>query len=521
MFPINVGVGGPPDASANGIKTFGIPTCTAKVRMHCIPISLRFALVLMAVPASPARSAEWFQNTQPSKQVRRLIEVFASAADNGLDPEDYHASEWIARTMRATRQEDDALNRTFTSDAERYTGDLRFGRIPARTPEICAEIEKIVSALAISADPRVVLNGLDPPFPAYRRTLKVLEQYRRLARAGDGQPIPPPAGSRREGDHWSGFQEVERRLRFFGDLPEGGELTDAVRRFQMRHGLATTGAIDRATVLAMNVPVAYRIRQIELTLERWRWAPRSFSYPPIVVNIPQFELRAFDEVNRTALRMKVVVGRALGHRTPVFQAEMKYVIFNPWWEVPPSIAKRELAPQFGRSAGELRKDNYEVVRRDGSLVTREAVPTDVLERIRSGEFRVRQAPGARNALGSVKFIFPNSHNVYLHGTPTTELFSRTRRDFSHGCIRVEHPEELAKWVLRQRPEWTAERIHDGMSNGRTTTVTLSHAIPVLIVYGTAIVPESGEAHFLQDIYGLDATLDNQLHELKMRRTDGL
>ncbi len=475
---------------------------------YCIPISLHLALVLIVVPALPAKPAVWFQNGVASRQTRSLIEAFANAADKGLDREDYHASHWIAPVAGATKQNDDALNRAFTADAERYTGDLRYGRIPARTSQMCAEIEGIVSALAISGDARGLLNSLDPPFPAYRRTVKALEQYRRLAQADDGQRI------------FGSTQEVERRLRFFGDLQEGGQLTGAIRCFQARHGLAITGAVDRATVVAMNVPVAHRVRQIELTLERWRWAPRSFSYPPIIVNIPEFELRALDEQNRTALHMKVVVGRALGHRTPVFEAEMQYVIFNPWWEVPPSIARRELAPQFARSADGLRKNSYEVVRRDGSLVTRQSVSADVLQGIRSGEYRIRQAPGAKNALGSVKFIFPNAHNVYLHGTPATELFARTRRDFSHGCIRVERPEELADWVLRQRPEWTAERVHDGMTNGRTLAVTLSRPIPVLIVYGTAIVPESGEVHFLGDIYGLDATLDNQLRELKKQRLFG-
>ncbi len=484
---------------------------------YWISISIRLVLVLLAVLPAPGRRDVWFKNGQPTRQARSLIEAFATAADAGLDPEDYHASNWTAPTIAVNRQNDDVLNRAFTADAQRLIGDLRYGRIPARTLAMCANVERILSALAISADPRSLLNSLDPPFPAYRRTLNALEQYRCLAQADGGQKIPMPPRSIHEGDEWSGLQGVRRRLRLLGDLPETGQLTDAIRCFQARHGLAITGAVDRATVLAMNAPVAHRIRQIELTLERWRWAPRSFSYPPIVVNIPEFELRGLDEHNRTALQMKVVVGRALGHRTPVFEAEMQYVIFNPWWEVPPSIARRELAPQFARSADALRRNNYEVVRRDGSLVTRQSISPNVLEGIRSGEYRVRQAPGARNALGAVKFIFPNAHNVYLHGTPATELFSRTRRDFSHGCIRVEHPEELAEWVLRQRPEWTAESIHDAMTSRRTLTVHLSRPIPVLIVYGTAIVPESGEVHFMDDIYGLDAALDNQLRELKEQR----
>src|SRR5581483_9566173 len=283
---------------------------------YWISISVRLALVLLAVPPAPTRRDVWFQNGQPKSETRSLIEAFATAADAGLDPEDYHASNWTAPIIPVNRQNDDVLNRAFTADAQRYIGDLRFGRIPARTPEMCADIDKIVSALAMSADPRSLLNSLDPPFPAFRRSLKVLEQYRRLAQTDDGQKIPVPPRPVREGYEWSGFAGVRSRLRLLGDLPEGGQLTEAIRCFQARHGLAITGAIDRATVLAINVPVAHRVRQIELTLERWRWAHRSLPYPPIVVNIPEFELRALDENNRTALQMKVVVGRALGHRTP-------------------------------------------------------------------------------------------------------------------------------------------------------------------------------------------------------------
>jgi murein L,D-transpeptidase YcbB/YkuD len=294
-----------------------------------ISISVRLALVLLAVLPASNRRDIWFQNGQPTRGARSLIEAFATAADAGLDPEDYHASNWRAPKMAARGQNDDVVNEAFTADAQRYIGDLRFGRIPARTSEMCAEIEKIVSALAISADPRSLLNSLDPPFPAFRRSLKVLEQYRRLAQADDGQKIPAPSRPVREGDEWSAFEAVRRRLRLLGDLADGGQLTDAIRCFQARHGLAITGAVDRATVLALNVPIAHRIRQIELTLERWRWAHRSFPHPPIVVNIPEFELRALDEHNRPALQMKVVVGRALGDRTPVFEAEMRYVIFNP------------------------------------------------------------------------------------------------------------------------------------------------------------------------------------------------
>jgi murein L,D-transpeptidase YcbB/YkuD len=234
---------------------------------YWISISVRLALVLLAVLPASTRRDIWFQNGQPTRGAQSLIEAFTTGADAGLDPEDYHASNWTTPKIAIRRQNDDVLNEAFTADAQRYIGDLRFGRIPARTSEMRAEIDKIVSALTISADPQSLLNSLDPPFPAFRRSLKVLEQYRRLAQTDGGQKIPVPSRPVREGDEWSGFDGVRRRLRLLGDLPEAGQLTDAIRCFQSRHGLAMTGAVDRATVLAMNVPVAHRVRQIELTLE--------------------------------------------------------------------------------------------------------------------------------------------------------------------------------------------------------------------------------------------------------------
>jgi murein L,D-transpeptidase YcbB/YkuD len=208
----------------------------------------------------------------------------------------------------------------------------------------------------------------------------------------------------------------------------------------------------------------------------------------------------------TDLEMKVVVGKAYHHQTPVFAAEMNQVIFRPYWNVPSSIQRAELVPKIEGDSSYLAKNRYEVVTPENTVVTNGIVDADTLAQLRSGKLRIRQTPGPENSLGLVKFLFPNEHDVCLHATPAMELFSRSRRDFSHGCIRVEKPRQLAAWVLRNQPEWTPDRIADAMNGEKTIPVNLDQPIPVLIVYATAVVLKSGEVRFFEDIYGLDAQL---------------
>jgi murein L,D-transpeptidase YcbB/YkuD len=201
------------------------------------------------------------------------------------------------------------------------------------------------------------------------------------------------------------------------------------------------------------------------------------------------------------------VGRAMRGQTPVLAEEMKYVIFWPYWNVPPSILRKEIVPKIAKDPGYLQKEDLEVVTYSGQLVTDGAVSEDVLSQLRAGKLMVRQKPGPKNALGLIKFIFPNNDNVYLHSTPAPQLFSKERRDFSHGCIRVEDPKKLAEWVLRNNPGWTRERIEAAFAAQKQEQVNLTHPIPVLLVYGTAIVKENGQVFFFDDIYGYDKAME--------------
>ena len=241
--------------------------------------------------------------------------------------------------------------------------------------------------------------------------------------------------------------------------------------------------------------------QLELTLERWRWIQRSFAQPPIVVNIPEFRVRAYDSDMRVALSMKVIVGGAYHRKTPVFENEISSVIFRPYWNIPPSIQHNEIAPAMRRDSKYLEKHGYEIVHGEG------------------GGVRIRQRPGDQNALGLIKFSLPNVHDVYLHGTPAQSLFDRPRRDFSHGCIRVEDPVALAVWVLRRILVGHARRSKPPCNGSMTLSVAVIHPIPVLIVYGTGFAAEDGGVYFLPDIYNEDAALLAALRKLTVLRQE--
>jgi L,D-transpeptidase YcbB len=225
------------------------------------------------------------------------------------------------------------------------------------------------------------------------------------------------------------------------------------------------------------------------------------------VNIPEFRLRAYNKLGQIVLSMNVIVGKAYRHETPVFEEDMRFIVFRPYWNVPPSIQRSEIVPAIERDRGYIANKGFEVVTPGGQVVTSGTIADSVLQQLRAGKLLVRQKPGPNNALGLVKLMFPNEYDVYLHSTPSQQLFSESRRDFSHGCIRVEKPAELAAWALSNQPEWTLEKVRAAMQSGADNVqVNLAKAIPVLILYGTAVVEENRDVHFFDDLYGYDAAL---------------
>ena len=273
--------------------------------------------------------------------------------------------------------------------------------------------------------------------------------------------------------------------------------------------------IGAGTLAALNVSPAERVRQIELTMERLRWTPIAQGPRMITINLPEFVLRGYevhgDEIT-VKTEMKVIVGKALNTRTPIFDEDMRFIEFSPYWNIPPSIARKETVPKLRQDPGYLDRQGMEVVAGDGRVLR--AVNSANLDAVLAGQMRIRQRPGPENALGDIKFVFPNNDNIYLHHTPATQLFEKERRDFSHGCIRVEKPVELAKFVLQDMPDWTEERIVAAMTKGESSTLKLSHPIPVLIAYGTALV-KHGRPYFFADLYGQDKLLDAALKARKV------
>jgi len=287
-----------------------------------------------------------------------------------------------------------------------------------------------------------------------------------------------------------------------------------VRSFQARHGLNADGVLGKGTLAALNVPLPQRIRQLALTLERCRWLV-PFKTPPIIVNIPQFQLFAFrttEDLAADILQMPVIVGRTYAHsQTPVFEGNMRYVVLRPYWDVPYSITKREMLPKIQANPNYLARQRLELVNGQGDNSPVVAPTPENLQLLAAGKLRLRQQPGEDNALGLAKFMFPNSYNVYLHSTPAHQLFNETVRAFSHGCIRVADPLSLATLVLKDAPgDWTREKIQAAMNGTTMQRINLPQPINVLILYATALATEAGPVLFFEDLYGYDQKLERQL-----------
>ena len=479
----------------------------------------------------------WVRGMQPTTQAQQLIAILLNADQKGLSAEDYDGLRWSDRLAKlkpaaSNPSEADAVrfDAALTVCAMRYVSDLHIGKVNPKhfdfgfnvdvkkydLPEFLKE--NVVDASDVSG----VLAQVEPPYPGYQRTIQALQTYIQLAKKDDGEQLPAVTKPIAPGDSYPGVPRLIRLLRLVGDLPADaslpadpmvyqGPLVDAVKNFQRRRGRTPDGRITPQTLADLNVPLSSRVREIQLTLERWRWVSLDLHAAPIIVNVPEFRLRAYDENFKITMTMNVVVGKAYDHDTPVFSDTMQYVVFRPYWSVPYSIARAEMFSRIARDPDYLEKKGFAVVDSRQEVVTSGAVTSDVLEQLRAGKLFVRQNPGPKNSLGLVKFIFPNSYNIYMHDTPEQEFFSKTRRDFSHGCIRLERPADMAVWVLRDNPGgWSLDRVHAAMNGSETEQVNLTHPIPVLIVYATVIVTEDKLVHFYDDIYGHDAALEKVL-----------
>jgi murein L,D-transpeptidase YcbB/YkuD len=331
-----------------------------------------------------------------------------------------------------------------------------------------------------------------------------------------------PARPVATGGRYDGAHDLARVLVRLGELPQNFNvaainhtytkpLADAIGRWQNRKikkGRVPT-TLTAPVLAALLKEYQGRGDRVAMAVERWRWLPRTFSNEPLVVNLPEFRLHTYsrfqgDTADR--LSMNVVIGRADSNATPVFSANMTQVVFSPQWHVPKSIMLKEILPAASSDSSYLEKHNYELTTANGRLL-----PTTRgnIARIGTGVM-VRQRSGDDNSLGKVKFLLPNPYDIYLHDTPSRSLFSRNRRDFSHGCVRLGNPMAMAKYVLGSQPVWTDSKITEAMNSGVEQFVRVPRPIPVLIVYQTAVADPDGSVRYFNDVYGHDRALSDAL-----------
>jgi murein L,D-transpeptidase YcbB/YkuD len=476
----------------------------------------------------------WIRAGRPTPQARQMIAILQQANNDGLRAEDYDAARWTERLARLNSRhapsDETRFDLALTVCAMRYVSGLRTGRINpqhfhfALNPKEVDLSRFIETQLAGGKNLPVAIASLAPPLPGYGRLRNALVNYIKLAKEDDGEKLPVPTSRLVSGTPYAGVPRLARLLRRLGDLPPSAEvpadppiydapLVEAVKQFQKRHGLPSDGILDQATIDQLNVPLSDRVEQIRLALERYRWLRYDFSQAPIIINIPAFRLYALNGQGKTGLEMTVDVGQEYSStRTPVLESNIEYLVFRPYWDVPFDIQRDEIVPEAEQYSDYLSGFEFEVISPDGRAISNENVTPKILAQIRSGHLRVRQKPGPANALGLVKFVFPNRYSVYLHDTPSwTNYFADPNRNISHGCIHVKEPAELAAWVLRDKPEWTLEKVLHAMKEGPDNfRVNLTKPVPVLIVYLTAVAREDGDIYFYPDIYGYDAELRQAL-----------
>lgn len=448
----------------------------------------------------------WSSGSALRPDVDELLAALATAKDDGLRTEDYRLSS-LERLATAARSRADVrglveLDLLLTDAFLTFAAHLRNGKVsPEALYSDCAlahsealDLAAVLEEALAAGQVRARLAGLAPPHREYLLLREALGRYRRIAERG-GSASVPPGSTLRAGDRGERVAILRERLAEASEADAAepvpaaesldlfdAPLEEAVRGFQERHGLEPDGAAGPATLAELAQKPEDHIRQIAVNLERWRWLPRDLGRRHVLVNIAAFRLEAVAD-GRTTLDMRVIVGKPYT-RTPMFSSAMNAVVLNPSWYVPQKIAVNEILPKARTDASYLWRNGYEVL---------------------SGS-RLRQKPGPQNALGRIKFVFPNRLSVYLHDTPARTLFSSTVRTFSHGCIRIEKPFDLAVWALSSDPAWPPEAIRAGIDAGRERKVLLARTIPVHVAYWTAWVDDRGTLRLGRDVYQRDAEL---------------
>ena len=504
----------------------------------------------------------WTGADGPLPQAYEMIEVIKESPGEALDPSEYNLSQIEQVLGRESNPETMAeLDLLLTNAYLNYGHDMLYGRVSPEQinlelmfGETPVSLNELLIKSAAENNIRESLIGLAPAYPVYARLREALVGYREIASNG-GWPTVPGGAKLKKGSRGPRVKALRERLKVTGELSPSSpdsdifdeELNQAVLRFQERNGLYEDGVVGKSTIEYLNVPADARVRQIELTMERFRILPRNMGRRFILVNIANYHLYGVSD-NRDTTTMRIVVGKPQWN-TPIFSEQMTHMVINPYWNIPPSIFKDDIAPRVRTDPNYMSDRNIQAVGLEMPVIeedvsapeeetleiteasdgengteTDRAEPTEhpayaeYRSKVLSGKYRLRQQPGPRNPLGRIKFLFPNKYSVYLHDTPNRGYFKRAQRNFSHGCIRVEKPIELADFVLYSDPDWSRQKVQSAIHSGRTRTVHLQEPLAVYILYFTAWANPDGSVSFHKDIYGLDSVLANAL-ESKSPYTD--
>jgi len=464
--------------------------------------------------------ALWVSDTGPSINAIAFRRCLENSEREGLKPEDYHLDaiekHWKARTPEQLAKLELLMSDVFIDFAK----DMYQGRV---IPQVVdkdwflpnREFDPVKLLIEASKDdaPCRALFQLRPKQPQYERLRKKLTQFRKIQAEG-GWPLIPDDGLIKVGMESDQIPLVRRRLIISGDykgpmndskvLDEG--LSEAVKRFQIHHGIYTDGMIGNETREAMSIPVEKRIAQIIVNLERWRWVPRNLGFRYVLVNAAGYELEIVED-QEPVLEMRVVVGKR-ERPTPVFTSDLQFVDINPVWNVPRTIAVEDVLPKLQRNPGFVQQQGIQVISgwgKNEKIVNPYSIDWSFYNE-KHLPFHFRQPPGPKNPLGRIRFLFPNSHDIYLHDTNHTELFANPERNFSSGCIRVERPLTLARYLLKDDSAWSLDKIVHQINSGQSLRIQLGRTLPVYVLYFTAWVDDDGAINFYPDAYGRDKEL---------------
>lgn len=478
----------------------------------------------------------WIDLENPEQEkINSVLQLLSLAKTSGLDPEHYNLTNLQFLLQQLNNQQllshsDLAqLDTAISINLLHLLSDLHFGRINPQSLNFNFDSQKnslaFISLILKAVKKNEIsslINKVEPSGPAYQNLKKVLFEYREKETGQSVSHLKYMASIRLD-ESSPQIVGIRQQLKYLGvetvsdndaSILYDQQLFNQIKKFQFHHGLKEDGIIGKNTIKALNISLPQHIQKIELALERFRWLPKIKSDSLVMVNIPAFKLWAYqknEKEEQQTLTMKVIVGKSKKRKSPVFTANMYYLEFSPYWNIPRSITIEEILPKLQKDSFYLEQHNMELVEGFHNNENAAVYTDEAIEHLRSGTLKLRQRPGRGNALGKVKFIFPNNYNVYLHDTPSRHLFNKSKRDLSHGCIRVEKPKELAQFLLKSKQGWNQNRIKQAMHLPKPKQVRLKTAVPVIIYYSTASIV-GGEIVFYNDIYNYDAKLSLALKE---------